>query len=129
MLTICLTVLAILLCAALEEVYAKRPDKPALTLAVRPLVMLTRGDISAQIRVAASERNRAMVLSWTSDYGTAGSTVKQVDGENGPVLFRIELPAQPPANYEFTATLFGEQSKRLASASAVIRTPDNGGQR
>lgn len=126
MLTICLTVLAILLCAALEEAYAKKLEKPALTLAVRPLVMIERGLITAEIRVAASERNRAVVLSWTSDEGSAGSTVKGIDGEDGPVLFRIELPAQPPANYEFTATLFGEQSKRLASATAIVRTPDGG---
>jgi hypothetical protein len=118
------TILVIVACGALEEVWAVRETKPLVTIAVRPTIMVNRGDIVVTVRVPADEQNSGLVIAWTSDAGSAGTSFKKVDGENGPVLFSMELPSQQPANYVFSATLFDLRSKIRAHAEQRIYTPN-----
>jgi hypothetical protein len=106
------------------QLHAGAPD--AVTLIVRPLVMIQRGDIRIEARVPRHSANRLLAIAWTSDVGTLGSTIRQLDGEDAEVLHTLNLPSQPPSNYTFTATVVGADGKPRGRTEARIHVPDDG---
>lgn len=80
---------------------------PVVVLQVRPIVLIGRGDIRVEARVPRHADNRLLAIAWVSDHGSAGSTQRLLEGADAPVLHTLALPSQPPANYFFTATVFG----------------------
>lgn len=97
---------------------------PAVQILVRPLVMLMRGDIRVEVRVPRHAENRILAISWTSDTGSLGSTMRGLDGEDAPVLHTLNLPGQPAANYVFLASVFDTHGKPRGRAEAHIHTPE-----
>lgn len=104
------------------------PVERPISLHVRPLLLLSRGDVRVEIRVPRDVDNRAVVLAWASDV-SSGSSAFGIDGEAGPVLFVRELRDQVPANYAFVATLYGAAGEVRGRADAKIVTGDEGGWR
>ncbi len=110
-----LLVLAALLAAAAA---------PPVALQVRPRILAARGDVRVEARVERHADNRILSIAWVSDRGTAGSTQRQLEGADGAVLHTLDLPAQPPGNYFFTATVVGKDGKSRGRADARIVAPE-----
>jgi hypothetical protein len=98
-----------------------------VSLLVRPQLMLQRGDIRIEARVPRSAENRLLSIAWSSDTGSEGSTLRQLEGEDAAVLHTLWLPGQPPANYLFVATVFNTLGKPRGRAEARIVVPDGDG--
>lgn len=106
---------------------ASAPDRsPVVSLRVRPQVMLQRGDVRVEVRVPRHADNRLLSIAWSSDYGTAGTTLRQLDGDDAAVLHTLNLPSQPPANYVFVAAVFGPAGALRGRDDARIVVPDDG---
>lgn len=103
------------------------PANPRVTMTVRPQIMLNRGDIHVEVRVPRNPENRFLSIAWTSDHGSEGSTLKTIDGDDGPVLFTLWLRSQPAANYIFLATLIDAHNKSVGQAQGKILFPDPDG--
>ena len=101
-------------------------EMPAVSLLVRPQVMLRRGDIHVEARVPRAAENRLLSIAWSSDTGTAGSTLRPLEGEDAQVLHTLWLPSQPAANYLFVATVFNTLGKPRGRTEARIHVPDDG---
>lgn len=95
---------------------------PALTLRVRPLFLLQRGDIRVEVRVPRHADNRLLAVAWQSDANDSSATQRQLDGDAAPALHTIEYPSKPPANYYFTAAVFGSNGKMRGRADAHVRS-------
>lgn len=93
-------------------------------ITVRPQIMISRSDMRIEVVVPPNERNRMLSISWDSDRGTAGSTLRTIDGENGPVIHELEIRSAPPANYVFVAVLFDAHGKRIATTTARVSGPE-----
>lgn len=102
---------------------------PAVDIRVRPQVMLQRGDIRVEVRVARATDNRVLAITWDSLGGSAGSTQRPLDGDNAEVLHTLDLRSQPAAHYRFVATVYTRLGKVAGSAQADILVPDDGGAR
>lgn len=143
-----LMVLAGLLALAAAPPDARRPQPPAeasfgrgpvptvvamtgteqpVSLIVRPRFMLQRGDVRVEARVSRHDSNRLLAIAWVSDVGTTGSTQRQLDGADAPVLHPLNLPGQPAANYVFVATVFNSLGKSRGRAEARIHAPESDG--
>lgn len=99
-------------------------EPPVATLLVRPQVMLQRGDVRVEVRTPRHQDNRLLEIAWSSDVGTAGRTLRPLDGEDAPVLQTLDLPGTPAANYLFIATVFNRLGKARGRAEARIHTPE-----
>lgn len=99
--------------------------EPAVTIHVRPQIMIRRGDIRVEVRVPRHTDNRMLAIAWISDVGTAGSTVRPLEGEDALVMHVLALPSQPAANYFFTASVFGSSGKLRGRVEARILAPDD----
>lgn len=93
-------------------------------LTIRPQIMLAKSDIHVEARVPSDADNRILAISWTSDDGSVGETIRQLDGENAPVLFDLWLRDQLPAHYAFIATVYGRNGKPRGQDIGTITTPD-----
>lgn len=113
----------LLLIAALLAPIAAAPP-PVIALTVRPQILASRGDVRVEARVQRHVDNRILAIAWVSDHGTAGSTQRQLEGEHSALLHTLELPAQPSANYYFTATVVGKDGKPRGRADARIVAPE-----
>lgn len=122
-----LVVLAFLLGFATGVTLSAAPAPPIVSLVVRPQIMLGRGDIRIEARVPRSADNRLISIAWTSDRGSAGSTLRPLEGEDAMVLHTLWLTSQPAANYLFVATVFNQLGKPRGRAEARIVVPDDGG--
>src|SRR5258708_5710835 len=101
----------------------RHPDAAMrLTLVVRPLILLSRGDVRVEARVPRDTDNRLLAITWSSDVGTAGETIRQLDGEDAAVLHTLWLPNTPPAHYLFLATLIDRHGKIAGRDRAEIHT-------
>jgi hypothetical protein len=99
-------------------------EPPVVTLQVRPQVMLQRGDVRAEVRTPRHSENRLLEIAWSSDVGTAGRTMRPLDGEDAPVLQTLDLPGTPAANYLFVATVFNALGKPRGRSEARITVPE-----
>jgi hypothetical protein len=106
--------------------HASEAIPPAVSLQVRPLVMLQRGDIRVEVRVPRHGENRLLSIAWSSDIGTAGSTLRPLEGEDAQVLHTLALPSQPAANYLFVAAVFNDAGKLRGRAEAKVVVPEDG---
>lgn len=114
--------------AALAFLSPVSGQPPAVALQVRPLFLLQRGDVRVEVRVPRHAANRRLAIAWISDVGTVGSTQRVLDADDAAVLHTLDLPGTPPANYFFTATVFGSDGKPRGRADARIRNAaDDGG--
>lgn len=97
---------------------------PRLSMTIRPVMMLSEGDITATVRVARNEANRGLVLSWQCDCGATGESARQVDGLDAPITHLFTLHDQPPGHWVFVASLFGPGGKLIARTSEEIQGVD-----
>ncbi len=95
-----------------------------LTVRVRPTVMLQRGDIQVEARIARHADHRVYAIAWTSDIGSEGSTQRQLEGADAAALQTLSLRDQPAGHYFFSAAVFGPRGQLLARDRAEIRTLD-----
>lgn len=102
-------------------------EPPAVSLQVRPQLMLQRGDVRVEVRVPRHADNRMLSIAWTSDAGTAGSTMRPLEGDDAIVLHTLALASQPAANYLFVATVFNRLGKPRGRAEARIVVPNDAG--
>jgi len=98
---------------------------PIVSILVRPQIMLQRGDIRVEVRVPRHRDNRRLLIAWTSDVGTEGSTIRPLEGEDAAVLHVLALPSQPAANYTFVAAVFNSLGKLRGRADGRIVVPDD----
>lgn len=97
----------------------------AVTIKVVPVIMVARrSDVRVEVRVPHDEANRLLSITWTSDSGSVGSSWRQLEGEDAPVLHTLTLPSQPLGRYTFIASLFDRAGKLRARDEARIITPD-----
>jgi hypothetical protein len=103
---------------------AQLHGESCLTLQVRPQVMLpmTRRDITVEVRIPRHAHHRKFAIAWTSDVGTEGSTVRDLEGEASAVLQPLLLRDQPAGHYWFTAAVFDDTGRRVGQQSAEIRS-------
>jgi hypothetical protein len=126
-----LIVLATCAAAAATAATAMGPAPAGLavvTATARPAILITRGDVRVEARVRPDADNRVLTIAWSSDTGTAGQTVRPLDGDDGPVLHELLLPATPAANYLFVASVFDKDGHLRGRAEAKILAPDRDGE-
>jgi hypothetical protein len=71
---------------------ARAQAADVVALQVRPQFMIARrGDIAVQVRVPRSAENRLLSIAWSSDVGSAGSTLRPLEGEDAQVLHTLTL--------------------------------------
>lgn len=105
------------------------------SLEVRPTVMqrMTRGDIQTRVRIEPHADHRAYALSWTSDVGAEGRSVRELNsmpGELSPITQDpVPLRDMPGGHYFFTLAVYGAGGKLLERKTAEIHAPDDGGDR
>lgn len=99
---------------------------PVVALQVRPQIMLQRGDIRIEARVPRDGENRLLSIAWSSDVGSEGATLRQLEGNDALVLHTLWLPSQPAANYVFVATVFNRGGKPRGRAEARVLVPEGG---
>lgn len=95
-----------------------------VALSVRPRVMIQRGDILVQVRIAKHADHRGLRFSWASDTGTEGSSSHDLQGAATPPLWSIRLPEQPVAQYAFVVDILDSAGQVVASDRAVVQAPD-----
>jgi hypothetical protein len=98
---------------------------PCLLLLVRPLVMLQRGDIRVEMRVARHADHRRLVLTWDGGAAGAGSSREQLEGDEAEVLHTRWLKSQAPGHYVFLATVLNARGRLVGRATAEIRAPED----
>lgn len=97
----------------------------AITIKVSPLIMVARrSDVRVEVRIPHDEANRQLSISWSSDTGSVGTSLRKLDGEDAPVLHTLWLPSQPLGRYTFIASLFDRAGKLRARDEARIITPE-----
>lgn len=117
---ILLWLITLVACSALEEWLS-----PKLEVRVRPMILLKRGDVRVEVHVSPDERNRLLVLSWSGEpNGQAGSTMRQLEGEDAAVIHEFWLKDVVPANYEIVAATFDRDGKKIATAFGRVTTPE-----
>ena len=104
---------------------ARLHGESCLRLQVRPQVMLplTRSDIRVELRIPRHAHHRQYAIAWTSDTGSVGSTVRDLDGEASAVLHPLLLRDQPAGHYLFVAGVYDTAGKLVGRETAEIRTP------
>lgn len=116
-----------ILCSALAAlclmaIMSAAPLEPCVTLRVRPLVMLQRGDIEIDALIPPHPDHKAYVLMWNSDVGVGGRQVRQLDSTS--LLLQMQrLRDMPPAHYRFAATIYDAHDHVLGHDAVEIRGP------
>ena len=82
-------------------------------LQVRPRILLFRGDVDVQARVARHADHRTLKVAWDSDAGAAGSRTLDLEGDRDQVLFQWWNRAQPPGNYVFEARVYDAGGRQV----------------
>lgn len=114
-------VLAFLLGLALgAQLHATEP--PCVRLQLRPQVLMRRGDVDVQARVAPHADHRVLRVDWDSDAGAGGSRTFDLEGDRSPVLFQWWNQEQPAGHYVFEARVFDAGGRQLAFARQQIRS-------
>lgn len=104
------------------SVYAAEP--PCVQLKVRPQILLHRGDIDVQIRIARHDDHRLLRVEWDSETGWAGSSETHLNGAAAPVLHQFWLDDYPPATYEFLSTITNADGRVVGRDRARILSPE-----
>lgn len=120
-------VLALLTFLAGVFVGAKAYGAERVSVTTQPHIMIRRGDIRVDARVEHNAENRLLSIAWTSDVGSTGSTLRELAGEDAPLVTTLWLRDQPAAHYLFVATLINKLGKIAGRAETEILVPDNGG--
>lgn len=102
---------------------ASAAELPCVQIRVRPRVLIARGDIDVQTRVARHGDHRQLRIEWTSDTGWAGSSERELAGAEAPVLYQFWLPDHPPANYHFLASVRNHLGHIVGRDRAQIASP------
>jgi hypothetical protein len=99
-------------------------SEPCLRLQVRPTVMLplTRSDIQVELRIPRHAHHRKFAIAWTSDTGSEGSTVHDLEGEASAVLQPLLLRDQPAGHYQFGAAVYDHVGQIVDRETAETRT-------
>lgn len=111
-----------LLCGA----RAASAAEPCVRLQVRPRILLFRGDVDVQARVARHVDHRRLLVAWDSDQGAAGSRLFSLEGDHDRVLFQWWNRDQPPAHYAFEARVYDDHGKQVGFDRAEIQTASEG---
>lgn len=98
-------------------------ELPCVQIRVRPRVLIARGDIDVQTRVARHADHRQLRIEWTSDTGWAGSSERELAGAAAPVLYQFWLADVPAANYDFLASVRNSDGRIAGRDRAQIYTP------
>ncbi len=102
---------------------------------VRPTTMyrLRDYDIEARIRIEPHADHRAFALSFTSDVGPEGGSLRELNnvaGEISPITQDpIWFKDKPGGNYVFTLSVLGAGGKVLEQQTAVIKAAGDGDDR
>jgi hypothetical protein len=100
--------------------------EPCVRLQLRPQVLLRRGDVDVQARVAPHADHRVLRVSWDSDAGAGGSRTFDLEGDRSPVLFQRWNQEQPAGHYVFEARVFDAGGRQIAVARQQIRSIEEG---
>jgi hypothetical protein len=98
--------------------------EPCVQLQVRPQILLFRGDVDVQARVARHVDHRTLNVAWDSDAGAGGSRTFGLEGDRDQALFQWWNRAQPAANYVFEARVYDAGGRQVGFDRAQIRTAD-----
>lgn len=124
MLIVC-TVLVILFCAALEELWA---SKAVAELRVSPKFMLTRGDIHIVVHLlSGAPLEGAWRLTWASETVAGGSGPNRYE-DDGQRTWDNWLKGYPEGRYVFTLQLWDKDGKSAGVVTYAMPERD-GGQR
>lgn len=98
--------------------------EPCVELRVRPRFMLRRGDLDLTARVRRHADHRALVVAWTSDVGSEGSSVTVLEGDRARTLVPLMLHDQPAARYVISAVVVDSAGQVLGRDRADIEAPE-----
>lgn len=98
--------------------------RPCVELRVRPLIMLSEGDIDVTARVARHPDHRHFELIWMASAGHGGRSVESLDGADSAVWHQYWLRDQPADTYEFWARVYDGAQHVTGEAHARILAPD-----
>ncbi len=95
-----------------------------VTLQLRPLILISLGDVDVQVRVARHADHRALLVSWDSATGFAGSRTFALNADHDRVLFQWWNKDQPAAAYVYEARVFDDRGRSLDVDRKEIHTAD-----
>lgn len=96
-----------------------------LSLRVRPLVMITAGDVYVEARIRRHADHRAYDIVVTSvDGNEAISGPYALAGVDGPALVNLMLKAYPAADYVVEVRIYNQSGEVVARARQEVRTAD-----
>ncbi len=98
------------------------PPVRCVHLHLRPQVLISLGDVDVQVRVARHADHRALVVSWDSDRGFAGSRTFDLAGDHDRALFQWWNRDQPAAHYVYEARVFNAAGRSLDVDRKEIQT-------
>ena len=99
-------------------------------LHVRPTVLLRRGDIDVEARVARHADHRRLTIAWISDVGAEGRSDEMLDGDMARVVYQQWLRDQPAGRYRFVAQVLNEHDRIVGQDEVWIIGPElEGGDR